>query len=261
MSGIQFFRTIVLAAATLGLAAPALAAGDTTTDGGDIEVLTAQGRTGADGKREGAVAPALTRKPAPPARGDGARLDRKAPTPADAEALNQDFWIYDANTAIAGDLDGDGFYTRLELDLDADTVFESAWVYAVLYLSLEGGAWTEYGVTDVFDIYGASGGDEYYFDADLVSGFPTGYYDVLIELYDDYDGRLVATLGPADSADLFDLPLESETADAPDEPVVIVTDEGGGGSAGVGLIALLSIALWRRRQRLDVTDELSVIPR
>lgn len=260
MSGIQFFRTIVLATATLGLAGPALADGEALGNG-DIEVLATQGRTGTDGKRKDAGAPELTRKSAPPARGDGARLDRKAPTTADAESVNQDFWIYDANTAIAGDLDGDGFYTRLELDLDADTVYESAWVYAVLYLSLEGGAWTEYGETAVFDIYGASGGDVYFFDVDLVSGFPTGYYDVLIELYDDYDGRLVATLGPADSADLFDLPLESETLDEPFEPVVIITDEGGGGSAGLGLVTLLSLALWRRRQRLDVTDELSVVAR
>lgn len=260
MSRTHLFRTIAIAAATLGLAGPALA-DDTTPGATDIEVLVTEGRTSGDGARNKGAAPELTRKSAPPARGDGARLDRKAPTSASPESVNQDFWIYDARTAIAGDLDGDGFYTRLELEFDADTVYDSAWVYAVLYLSLEGGAWTEYGETVVFDIYGSSGGDEYYFDVDLVSGFPTGYYDVLIELYDDYDGRLVATLGPAGSADLFDLPLESETADAPIEPVVIITDEGGGGSAGLGLVALLSLALWWRRQRLDVTDYLSVIVR
>ncbi len=258
MSRTHLFRTFVIAAASLGLAGPALADGD-TTGSTDVEVLVSEGRTGADGARKDGASAELTRKPNQPSRGDGARLDRKPPTAAAAESLNQDFWIYDASTALVGDLDRDGFYTRIELDFDADTAYESAWVYAVLYLSLEGGDWIEYGETAVFDIYGASGGDEYFFDADLVSGFPTGYYDVLIELYDDFDGRLVATLGPAESADLFDLPLESETADAPVEPVVIITDEGGGGSAGLGLIALLSLALWRRRQRLDVTDEFPVI--
>ena len=260
MSRNHLSRTLVLAAVALGLAGPAPADG-TSPGSTDIEVLVSEGRKGADGARKGGTAPELERKSAPPERGTGARLDRKAPTAADPESVNQDFWIYDATTAIAGDLDRDGFYTRLEVDFDADTAYESAWVYAVLYLSLEGGDWIEYGETAVFDIYGAGGGDEYYFDADLVSGFPTGYYDVLIELYDDYDGRLVATLGPADTAELFDLPLESETADAPVEPVVIVTDEGGGGSAGLGLIALLSLALLRRRQRLNVTDDFSVITR
>lgn len=260
MSRTHLLRTFAIAAASLGLAGPALSDGE-NPGSADVEVLVTEGRTGADGARKDGASPELTRKPGQPSRGDGARLDRKAPTTASAESLNQEFWIYDASTAIRGDLDGDGFYTRIELDLDADTVYESAWVYAVLYLSLEGGDWIEYGETAVFDIYGASGSDEYYFDADLVSGFPTGYYDVLIELYDDYDGRLVATLGPAESADLFDLPLESETADSPIEPVVIITDEGGGGSAGLGLIALLSLALWRRRQQLDVTNELSVIAR
>ena len=211
MSTIRKSGALAAAVACLSLAAPILAS-DAPSDDAAIEVLASQGRADADGTRRGKDAPDTVRKSAAPVRGDNARLSRKSPSGAPAEMLNQDFWIFDARTAIAGDLDRDGFYTRLELDFDADTNYEEAWVYAVLYLSLEGGPWVEYGVTDVFDIYGASGNDTYYFDADLVSGFATGYYDVLIELYDDYNGRLVAEFGPAESAELFDLPLESETA-------------------------------------------------
>ncbi|MEO0344669.1 MAG: choice-of-anchor H family protein [Pseudomonadota bacterium] len=254
MIAFRQFRTLIIAA-SLGLAAPAIA--ETPPPAG-VQVLVEQGKKANEAQRKPGKDAQLSSKSTAPSRGAGARLRRKAPTAADAQSINQDFWIFDATTAIAGDLDGDGFYTRLELDFDADTVYEQAWVYAVVYLSLEGGDWIEYGETAVFDIYGASGGDAYYFDADLVSGFPTGYYDVLIELYDDFDGRLVATFGPGQSADLFDLPLESETVDAPFEPVVVVTEEGGG-SASPGLIALLSVALLWRRQRLHVADELCVI--
>ncbi len=153
------FLTFAIAAASLGLAGPALAEAETAA-GSEIEVLVSEGRTGAENDRKDGTSAELTRKPVPPERGDGARLDRKAPTAASAESVNQDFWIYDASTSIVGDLDGDGFYTRVELDFDADTVYDSAWVYAVLYLSLEGRPWTEYCETAVFDIFGASGGDE-----------------------------------------------------------------------------------------------------
>ncbi|MEL6199418.1 MAG: choice-of-anchor H family protein [Pseudomonadota bacterium] len=254
MTAVRQFRTLIVAA-SLALAAPAIA--ESPAPAG-VQVLVEQGKKVDGDQRKSGKDAQLSSKSTAPTRGAGARLQRKAPTAADAQSINQDFWIFDATTAIAGDLDGDGFYTRLELDLDADTVYDQAWVYAVVYLSLEGGDWIEYGETAVFDIYGTSGGDEYFFDADLVSGFPTGYYDVLIELYDDFDGRLVATFGPAQSADLFDLPLESETVDAPIEPIVVVTEEGGG-SAGLGLLGLLSVALLWRRQRLHVADELPVI--
>ncbi|MEN7343046.1 MAG: choice-of-anchor H family protein [Pseudomonadota bacterium] len=178
----------------------------------------------------------------------GDKLSRKAPNRDASQSLNQDFWIFDARADIFDDFDADGFFTRLELTFDADTVFNSADVYAVLYLSLEGGDWIEYGATNTFRINGSSGNDEYFFDSDLVSGFPTGYYDVLIDLYDDFDGSLVASFGPAESAELFDLPLESQNLDSVAPPVVVVSNEGGGGSAGLGLLAMLGgLAALRRR--------------
>lgn len=208
------------------------------------EVVTAQGLTANSDRATADKQAKLTPEAAVMKRGAGDRSQRKAPA-ADAANVNQDFWIFDATTVIRDDFDGDGFYTRVELDFDADTVFEFADVYAVLYLSLEGGDWIEYGVTDVFRIYGASGNDTYFFDSDLVAGFPTGYYDVLIDLYDTFDDRLVASFGPSDSAELFDLPLESQSLDS-EEIIVVVTEEGGG-STGLVLLALLALTLAGRR--------------
>ncbi|MEO0425570.1 MAG: choice-of-anchor H family protein [Pseudomonadota bacterium] len=192
-----------------------------------------------------------------PERGAGDKVARKGATIAPSQALNLDFWVFDAFAVIRDDFDFDGFRTRIELTFDVDTIFDQADVYAVLYLSLEGGPWTEYGVTDTFRIFGASGTDEYFFDADLVSGFPTGYYDVLIEVYDTFDGRLVADFGPEKSAALFDLPLESVALDASNsEPAVVVSSQGGGGSAGLislgGLLAALGLR--RRLGRKSSTD-------
>ncbi|MEO0574378.1 MAG: choice-of-anchor H family protein [Pseudomonadota bacterium] len=187
-------------------------------------------------------------------------INTDKPPRAQTESVNQDFWIFDASAFIRDDFDGDGFYTRIELTFDADTVYTGANVYAVLYLSLEGGDWVEYGETDVFEIYGQSGNDSYFYDTDLISGFPPGYYDVLIELYDDFDNRLVADFGPADTNELFDLPLESVGSDSPGTPIVVVSNEGGGGAGGLlTLIGLLTLVGVRRfRQRLDVANELAI---
>ncbi len=252
-------RSTTWLAAALAMTLSSFATADTTLSdtAGERTTTVSQGLisgTAKNGKQKGL---SQTRAAdAPIAAGNANRSARKSASTLQS-GVNQNFWIYDARTSILDDFDGDGFYTRLELTFDADTAFEGANVYAVLYLSLEGGDWVEYGETFVFDIFGSSGEDEYYFDTDLVSGFPRGYYDVLIELYDDFDQQLVAVYGPSDSADLFDLPLESQTTDSPVPPVVIITDEGGGGSAGLWMIASLALMLLGRvvvrRQRLGVT--------
>ncbi len=177
----------------------------------------------------------------------GERAPRKAR--ATAQAVNQDFWIYDARTRLLFDNDGDGYFTRLELDFDADTVFADADVYAVIFLSLNQGPWEELTTTAVFSIFGADSADEYFVDADLLSGYPSGSYDVLIELYDTFDGAFVAEFGPADSNELFDLPMEDQQIDAViiGGPVVGIR-QGGGGAAGLALMgALLAIGFIRRR--------------
>jgi len=162
---------------------------------------------------------------------------------------NTDFWIYSADVDLFLDRDNDGYFTGIDLLFDADSYYDVADVYAVLYLSYEYGPWNEYAETDTFTIYGAAAGDEYVVETDLVQGYPTGNYDILIELYDAYDDTLVATLGPEDTSELALLPLEDTNRDAPAGTTQIVVNQGGGGSVGWFLvIALLGAsALGRRR--------------
>lgn len=137
------------------------------------------------------------------------------------------FEIFDAKTLLSRDEDRDGFYHRLMVNFDPDvTSGGKAWVYARLYLSLEGGPWNHYFTTDVFTIEGDTGDDDYDVVTRLMDGYPSGYYDVLIELYDaDYD-LLVASYGPYEDRDLAVLPLEDSYRDR----------EGGGGALGPGLL-------------------------
>ncbi len=153
-----------------------------------------------------------------------------------------DFWIYSADVDLFHDDDWDGFYHGIDLRFDADTWYAAAEVYAVLFLSYEGGPWNEYAVTNIFTIWGSSGLDDYFIETELLSGYPTGYYDLLIELYDAWDGSYVASFGPADSSELSFLPLESANRD--DSFIGgggTTISRGGGGAISWLLLAMLPL--------------------
>lgn len=180
-----------------------------------------------------------------------ARVAGQQKTGAVAETPNTDFWFYDADVQLFSDLDRDGYYYGIDLMFDADTVYTAADVYAVLYLSYEYGPWNEYAETEVFTIFGASSNDEYIVETELVSGYPTGSYDILIELFDAYDDSFVASIGPDELSGLSLLPLEDSNRDAPvvgGGTQVVVNSGGGGSFSWLLLLALLAVRMTLRPQ-------------
>jgi hypothetical protein len=156
-----------------------------------------------------------------------------------ATVSSSEAWIYDATVSLFNDFDGDGYHHYIRVRFDADSLFDSHYVYARLYLSEDGEYWEEYHVTGDILIEGSSPFDDFEVETELVSGFPPGLYDVLIELYDADFGDYLDEFGPAQSSALSLLPLEDRSFDhAP--PVIVVTEEhGGGGSADWLLVAAL----------------------
>lgn len=171
-----------------------------------------------------------------------------------AALASNDFWIYDADVVLFSDDDSDGYFYGIDLLLDADTIYGVADVYAIVYLSYEGGPWNEYAATDDFTIFGTSPTDDYVLVTELSSGYPTGNYDLLIELFDAFDGEFLASYGPSDTSELAFLPLEDFNRDAPgfDRPVTV--SHGGGGATGLWL--LISMAAIMRRRK-DAASPLS----
>lgn len=174
-----------------------------------------------------------------------------------SQSASLDFWFYDADVQLFNDDDGDGYFHGIDLLFDADTIYSAAEVYAVVYLSLDFGPWNEYGVTEDFWIFGASGTDEYVLVTELMSGYPTGNYDLLIELFDAADNSFLASFGPDDTSALSFLPLEDFDRDEPiaDVPIAVSHGHGGGGAADTWTISMLLLLLvvsaarkiWRRR--------------
>lgn len=168
----------------------------------------------------------------------------------DALKLNTEFWFYEVDVQLFADDDRDGFYHGVDLLFDADTIYSVADVYAVVYLSYEYGPWNEYAETDDFTLFGSSASDSYVIETELVAGYPTGNYDILIELYDAWDSTLLAIIGPEEAADLALLPLEDAARDAPaGGGTQVVVNSGGGGAVGwFLLLGLLAVRMTLRPQ-------------
>ncbi|ODB93295.1 hypothetical protein A3194_00945 [Candidatus Thiodiazotropha endoloripes] len=146
------------------------------------------------------------------------------------------FSIFDARTVISRDDDDDGYYHRLSVSFDADVISGRAWVYAELYLSLEGGPWNRYYTTESFPIDRDDSDDDYEVVTRLLDGYPSGYYDVLIELYDADNDAFLVEYGPYDDRDLRALPLEDSYRDGDDYY------HGGGGAMGLSMILFVLLA-------------------
>ena len=164
---------------------------------------------------------------------------------------NSDFWFYLVDVELYADDDRDGFYSGVDLLFDIDTYYSVADIYAVAYLSLEGGPWEEYAVTEDFTIFESSGTDDYVVVTDLVSGYPTGDYDLLIEVFDADTDEFLAFTGPEDTSELAFLPLEDMNRDALTGGNTRVTvNHGGGGSFDGLMLALLGLFAVAVRRKL-----------
>jgi hypothetical protein len=154
-----------------------------------------------------------------------------------------DFWFYTADVELFNDHDRDGYFHGIDLYFDADTYYAFAEVYAVVYLSLDGGPWNEYAATDNFTLVGSSSEDDYVIVTELVSGYPSGSYDLLIELFDAYDDSFLAWIGPEDTPELAFLPLEDANRDvAASTDVTVINNHRGGGSMTLAFTLLLLLA-------------------
>lgn len=176
-------------------------------------------------------------------------LTSKDSTAQTASAFLSDHWIYDAGIEMFFDADEDGYYRYLRVTFDVDSYFDNAWAYAALYLSADGVVWELLHETDDFRIDGETPDDAYEVETELVSGYPAGEYDLLIEIYDADTGVFQDELGPADSSAFALLPLEDRDSDTP-VPVVVVHEHGGGGATSLpALLVLCATAAFARARR------------
>jgi hypothetical protein len=164
---------------------------------------------------------------------------------AQSTTLLPDYWIYDSWVSLDTDIDYDGYYSEFTVEFDADTVYDSALVYGVIYLG-RNDRYEAIHVTSEFVLYGEDSSDSFVVESRLLSGFPAADYDVLIELYDAYSEQLVAYSDGYCDADLAYLSLESDNHEYIYEDTVIVVEEHGGSTTIFGLL-FIALTLVARR--------------
>jgi len=146
-----------------------------------------------------------------------ALLDTSRLAPLTSRSYAPEFSIYTAFTALYDDFDRDGYYQTLSVVFDADIDSydgnDLSEVYALLYLSENGGPWLHYYTTDNFLIHSDSDTDEYEVVTTFLEGYHPGHYDLLIDLYQAGNPNIVASFSSDDSAALYALPLESDDYD------------------------------------------------
>jgi hypothetical protein len=147
-----------------------------------------------------------------------------------SSTVNTQFWVYDAWVTFFDDPDGDGYANHFSVEFDADTEFNRAQVYARLYLAKDQ-VFKEYHRTSNFNIFADSDTDSVVVESELLSGFPSADYEILIELYDGQSDQLVAVYDGNEDTDLYLVSIESNEYESiyAEPQVVVVTQSGGSG--------------------------------
>jgi len=162
-----------------------------------------------------------------------------------------EFWIYESWVTLEQDIDYDGYHSTFSIEFDADTIFTRAPVYAVLYLG-KNDVYESIHVSSEFYIYSEDSTDTFTIESTLVSGYPPGEYDILLELYDADTEMLVAYTDAYDDSALAYLPLESENNEYVVEDTVVIVEEHGGAWSLLPLCLLGGIVLVRRRIKRNI---------
>jgi hypothetical protein len=165
--------------------------------------------------------------------------------------------IRGVSTTLLIDSDRDGHYSGFRITFDPDADFDGTYVYAKLWVRAQGGEWIEEHVSDDFLVDATGSVDVYSLTADWISGYPTAYYDVQIDLHDAASGALVASAG-SERPELSRIPLEDQSRDTGFDPPssgggggTTSSERGGGGAVPLGsLLVLLLLAIVRRRSGL-----------
>ncbi|MBZ9612265.1 choice-of-anchor H family protein [Rheinheimera maricola] len=152
-------------------------------------------------------------------------------------------WFHSIELFLSGDLNDNGYYHRLEIELDADTSLPYQQVFAEFSLWPGYGAERVYYTSSVFELYGQSADDWLAIDTVLEHQFAADDYLLTVRLFDAASGYLLAEISGFDDSSLDYIPLEDYSRDSYIRGSVEVS----AGSTGILLFSALCLLLWQRR--------------
>ncbi len=158
----------------------------------------------------------------------------------DASANSNELFLDRLSMTLLDDFDLDGFYTEFEYSITLDNDTYGRNLKAVFYTRDTVTNWVEEVTTaSVFVNRGDS--VSFFIDGDWETGYPTDYYDFLVEIVDADTGEIVNDFGPEYQA-MFEQPMESYDFDATGN-VVYVEESYSSGSTGSILLLLMLLTM------------------
>ncbi|MEC8813799.1 MAG: hypothetical protein CSH49_10145 [Alcanivorax sp.] len=154
--------------------------------------------------------------------------------------------LYELGFELSADQDGDGFYTQLEVELDADAPGQERNVYVRLSLIDGYGRWYNISTSNLFRLYDYSSNDRYTTRVVLDYGFDPATYQLGVEIFDaETENLLLSSTAPSTT------PLTMESTDWDndwDNDYSVTVEEeyrvsGSGGSSSLFLLFLLGLFL------------------
>ncbi|MGI5308046.1 choice-of-anchor H family protein [Rheinheimera sp. WS51] len=178
-------------------------------------------------------------------------MQLKKPTKGPAKVVSQAYesyvWFHSVDLYLSRDINNNGFYHRLEVEIDADTFEPYTQVFAEFSLKSSYGDEYIFYTSSIFELYGESSEDWLAIDTILEQDYPRDEYLLTIRLFDANSGYLVAEISGYDDINLDLLPLEDYQRDNrfPNSSVSV-----GVAAGSTGIVALFGLSLLCIRRKL-----------
>lgn len=164
------------------------------------------------------------------------------------QAYQSHVWFHSVDVFISGDLNNNGYYHRLEVELDADTSVPYQQVFAEFTLLPTYGDERVYYTSSVFELYGQSPDDWLAIDTMLEKHYAPDDYLLTVRLFDAATGYLLAEISGFDDVNLDYIPLEDYNRDR--YIGSSTTIEASGGTSGILMLLALCLLAVHRYQAL-----------
>ena len=155
-------------------------------------------------------------------------------------------WFHSVNLTLSGDINNNGYFHRLEVEIDADTSEPYLQVFAEYTLLPSYGDERLYYTSSVFELYRQSADDWLAIDTVLEDSFAPDDYLLTVRLFDAATGYMIAEISGFDDDNLDYLALEDYNRDS--YVPVTSTVEVQGGSTGMFFVIALCLILGIRYQ-------------
>jgi hypothetical protein len=153
------------------------------------------------------------------------------------QAYQSHVWFHSVDIVLSGDINSNGYFHRLEVEIDADSSLNYQAVFAEFSLLPSHGGEKVYYTSSVFELFGQSANDWLLADTILEHRFAPDKYLLTIRLFDANTGYLLAEISGFDDVDLDFLALEDYSHDSY-VPTTTTVEVHGGSTGILGLLAL-----------------------